>query len=100
MSANVTDLSKLVTWTVKIEMPNGHIRTVKQTVRFERTVTVDGTVTYSNYHVIGWNSFNKVFIPQRFGYKLIFSDGSKGIAKIDNVNADTSDTAIVVKYVK
>ena len=83
-------------------MPNGHIRAVKQTVRFERTVTFDtnGTVTYSNYHAIGRNSFNKVFIPQRFGYKLIFSDGSNGVAKVDNVNADTSDITIVVKYVK
>lgn len=62
LPANVKDLSKVVTRTVKIEMPNGHVRTIKQEVRFERTATVDanGTVTYSDYHVIGRNSFNEI----------------------------------------
>lgn len=102
LPANVKDLSKVVTRTVKIEMPNGHVRTIKQEVRFERTATVDanGTVTYSDYHAIGRNSFNKVFIPHRFGYKLIFRDGSNSVAKIDDVNADAGNTMIVVKYVK
>lgn len=102
LPTNVKDLRKVITRTVRIEMPNGHLRIVKQQVKFERTATVDanGIVTYSDYHAIDRNSFNKVFIPHRVGYKLIFSDGSNGVVKVDNVKADTSDTTIVVKYVK
>lgn len=97
LPTNVTEpLTKTVTRTVKITMPNGHVRTVKQSVKFERTATVkaDGTVSYSNWQAIGRAQFNKVFVPKRFGYHLT------GHADQVAVTADMTDSVININYVK
>lgn len=89
-------LTKVITRTVKIMMPNGHTRTVKQSVKFERTVTVNsvGHVTYCNWQAIGRAQFNKVFVPKRFGYHLA------GQADKLMVTADMVDSVVEIKYVK
>ena len=99
-------LTKTVTRTVKITMSNGHVRTVKQSVKFERTATVDsaGQVTYGNWQAIGRAQFNKVFTAKRHGYHLVITDASgkalSGVDKIDNVTAAMNDAVVSVKYVK
>ena len=99
-------LSKTVTRTVTITMPNGHVRTVKQSVKFERTATVnaDGTVSYSNWQAVGRAQFNKVFAAKRHGYHLVITDASgkalSGVDKINNVTAEMDDEVLNVKYVK
>lgn len=95
-SAVTEPLTKTVTRTVKITMPNGHVRTVKQAVKFERTATVkaDGTVSYSNWQAIGRAQFNKVFVPKRAGYHLT------GQADKLVVTADMTDSIVEIKYVK
>lgn len=99
-------LSKTVTRTIKITLPNGHVRTVKQSVKFERTATVnaDGTVAYSNWQAIGRAQFNKVFVPKRFGYTLKIADAGSGqlLDEITKtvVTPDMTDDTITVNYVK
>lgn len=107
LPSGVTEpLVKTVTRTVKITMPNGHIRTVKQSVKFERTATVqsDGTVKYSNWQAIGRAQFNKIFVPKRRGYHLVITDASgkalSGVEKINTVTAEMNDAVVSVKYVK
>ena len=99
---NVKDLTKVVTRTIVIVMPNGHRRTIKQRVTFERTATVksDGSVVYTDYQPVGHDAFNHIFIAHRFGYNLNFSDGSKSVARVNHVTADTPDQTIVVTYVR
>ena len=99
-------LTKTVTRTVKITLPNGHVRTIKQSVKFERTATVqsDGTVKYSNWQAIGRAQFNKVFVPKRRGYHLVITDTSgkalTAVEKINTVTAAMDDAVVNVKYVK
>ena len=107
LPSGVTEpLIKTVTRTVKITMPNGHIRTVKQSVKFERTATVkaDGTVSYGDWQAIGRAQFNKVFVPKRRGYHLVITDASgkalTAVEKINMVTAEMNDTVVNVKYVK
>ena len=107
LPSGVTEpLIKTVTRTVKITMPNGHIRTVKQSVKFERTVTVkaDGTVSYGDWQAIGRAQFNKVFVPKRRGYHLVITDASgkalTAVEKINTVTAAMNDAVVSVKYVK
>lgn len=99
---NVKNLTKVVTRTIVIVMPNGHRRTIKQRVTFERTATVksDGSVVYTDYQPVGHDAFNHIFVAHRFGYNLNFSDGSKIVARVDHVTADTPDQTIVVTYVR
>lgn len=97
LPSGVTEpLTKTVTRTVKITMPNGHVRTVKQTVRFERVVTVNsaGQVTYGNWQAIGRAQFNKVFVAKWHGYHLT--------GQVDKltVTADMTDSVVEIKYVK
>ena len=103
LPAAVTEpLIKTVTRTITIVMPNGRSRTIKQQVRFTRTATVtgDNKVTYGDWTSTGHDDFNKVHLANRHGYKLVFSDGSNGIAKVNHVTADTVDSNITVSYVK
>ena len=99
-------LVKTLTRTVKITMPNGHIRTVKQSVKFERTAIVDsaGQVTYGNWQAVGRAQFNKVFVAKRHGYHLVIMDASgkalSGVDKIDQVTAAMNDAVVNVQYVK
>ena len=97
LPSGVTEpLTKTVTRTVKITMPNGHTRTVKQAVKFTRTATVnaDGTVSYGNWQVIGRAQFNKIFVPKRFGYQL------SGQADKVAVTANMTDSVVEIKYIK
>ena len=107
LPSGVTEpLIKTVTRTVKITMPNGHIRTVKQSVKFERTATVNsaGQVTYGNWQAIGRAQFNKVFVPKRRGYHLVITDASgkalTAVEKVNTVTAAMDDAVVNVKYVK
>ena len=107
LPSGVTEpLIKTVTRTVKITMPNGHIWTVKQVVKFERTATVDGAghATYSNWQAVGRAQFNKVFVPKRRGYHLVITDASgkalTAVEKINTVTAEMNDAVVNVKYVK
>lgn len=107
LPANVTEpLSKTITRTVKITMPNGHVRIVKQSVKFERTATVnaDGTVSYSNWQAIGRTQFNKIFLAPRRGYKLMIKDQTgkalTSVDKLSQVTADMADQVVNISYVK
>lgn len=107
LPSGVTEpLTKTVTRMVKIMMPNGHVRTIKQSVKFERTATVDsaGHVTYGNWQAIGRAQFNKVFVPKWRGYHLVITDASgkalTAVEKINTVTAEMSDAVVNVKYVK
>lgn len=99
-------LIKTITRTIKITMPNGHVRTIKQSVKFERAVKVDsaGHVTYGNWQAIGRVQFNKVFLPKRHGYHLVITDTSgkalTDVTKVNNVTAEMNDEVVSVKYVK
>lgn len=95
--SNVDQLTKTVTRTVKIVMPNGHTRTINQRVKFDRVATVDsaGKITYSDWKAIGHDSFNRVFIPHYVGYRV---DGV--VNAVGNVNANDQNSVVMVKYVK
>ena len=90
-------LTKVVTRTIKIVMPNGHIRTIKQRVKFERNMTVDnaGKIEYGDWHAIGHDRFNHVFIPKRVGYRV---DGT--VNTVADVKASDADSIVTVRYVK
>lgn len=103
LPAAVTEpLTKTVTRTITVKMPNGRTRKITQSVKFQRTATItaDGKVTYSDYQAIGHDSFNSVFVAKHAGYQLKFSDGSQKISRIDHVTADTPVQDITVTYVK
>ena len=89
-------LIKTITRTIKVTMPNGRVRTVKQSVKFERTATVkaDGTVAYSNWQAIGRAQFSRVFVPKRAGYHLT------GQSDKLMVTADMTNSVVNIKYVK
>lgn len=100
-------LTKSVTRVIKITMPNGHLRTVKQVVNFTRRVTVnnDGTVTYSDWQANSRASFNKIFMAPRRGYHVVITDKKSGetltaVQAVKSVTADMPDSEIDVKYVK
>lgn len=90
-------LTKVVTRTIKIVMPNGKVRTIKQRVKFERNMTVDnaGKIEYGDWHAIGRSCFNHTFIPKRVGYRV---DGT--VNTVADVKASDVDSVITVKYVK
>ena len=90
-------LTKVVTRTIKIVMPNGKVRTIKQRVTFERNMTVDnaGKIEYGDWYAIGRSCFNRVFIPKRVGYRV---DGT--VNTVADVKASDADSVITVKYVK
>lgn len=90
-------LKKTVMRTVKIIMPNGRERVIKQEVRFIRNANAfgDGRVEYGDWHVIGSKGFNKVYIPERKGYKVIGK-----VDKVDDVKVTDEDSVVTVKYVK
>lgn len=96
--ANIGDLTKIVTRTININLPNGRVRAIKQNVQFIRTATVkaDGSIEYSNWQATGRTVMNKVFLPKRHGYHIVI-DGD--LAKM-NVTADMSNLAVNAKYVK
>lgn len=100
-------LTKSVTRLIKITMPNGHIRTVKQVVNFTRRATVnnDGTVTYSDWQANSRAAFNKVFVAPRRGYHVVITNKKSGetltsVDAVKSVTADMADAEIDVKYVK
>ena len=90
-------LKKMVIRTVKIIMPNGRERVIKQEVRFIRNANAfgDGQVEYGDWHVIGSKGFNKVYIPEHKGYKVIGK-----VDKVDDVKVTDEDSVVTVKYVK
>lgn len=100
-------LTKSVTRVVKITMPNGHLRTVKQVVNFTRRATVnsDGTVTYSDWQANSRASFNKIFVAPRRGYHVVITDKRSGkpltvVQAVKSVTAEMPDSEIDVKYVQ
>ena len=90
-------LTKVVTRTIKIVMPNGKVRTIKQRVKFERNMTVDnaGKIEYGDWRAIGHDHFNHVFIPKRVGYEV---DGT--VNTVADVKASDADSIVTVRYVK
>ena len=98
-------LTKTVTRTVKITLPNGHVRTVKQSVKFERTATVaaNGKITYSNWTGVGQTSFDRLFVPKRRGYRLVMTDNQgQTLTGVNQMVVDSTmdDAVINVKYIK
>lgn len=97
-------LTKTVTRTIKIIMPNGHVRLIKQNVKFVRTATVQSLinnptqneVVYSNWQPIGRPQWNKLFIPKHHGYKLVIN----GNCDQTPVNGASNDVIVNVQYVK
>lgn len=92
------ELQRAVVRRFSIQMPNGHTRTIKQTVRFTRTATVkaDGSIAYSDWQATGRSVWNKVFLPKHHGYHVVIDND---LAKM-NVTADMRDSIVRVKYVK
>lgn len=108
LPASVTEpLAKAVVRTIKITMPNGHVRTIKQQINFTRTATVDsqGQVTYSAWLATGRTQFNRFFIPKRRGYHVVIKDHATGkvfdqISKVAKVDPTMADCQVDVEYVK
>lgn len=108
LPASVTEpLAKAVVRTIKITMPNGHVRTIKQQVNFTRKATVDsqGQVTYSAWTAMGRTQFNRFFIPKRRGYQVIIKDHATGkvleqISEMAKVEPTMTDCQVDVAYVK
>ena len=80
-----------------LKKTNGRERVIKQEVRFIRNANVfgDGRVEYGDWHVIGSKGFNKVYIPERKGYKVIGK-----VDKVDDVKVTDENSVVTVKYVK
>lgn len=98
-------LTKVVSRTIVIHEVNGHVRRIVQKVSFKRTgkVNADGSETYGNWQATGRTQFNRVYIPQRFGYHIVMHNDQQKLAKINKVTgitADMNDEVITVSYVK
>lgn len=91
-------LEKTVSRIVHITMPNGHVRTVKQSVKFERTASVDsnGQLTYGVWYAIGCAQFNKVFVPRRHGYMIAIN----GDLNKQKVTSSMDNQIVNVEYNK
>ena len=106
LPSNVTEpLTKTITRTINITMPNGRVRKVVQQVNFVRTVTVaaNGKVTYSNWTGVGQTSFDRLFVPKRRGYRLVMMDNQdQTLLGVNQMVVDpTMDNVVIdVKYVK
>ena len=102
----VTDpLTKTITRTINITMPNGRVRRVVQQVHFVRTATVaaNGKITYSNWTGVGQMSFDRLFVPKRRGYRLVMTDKQgQTLTGVSQMVVDpTMDNIVInVKYVK
>ena len=106
LPSQVTEpLTKTITRTINITMPNGRVRKVVQRVRFNRTVTVTATgeVTYGNWAGVGQTSFNHLFVPKRHDYQLVMTDNHgqtlTGVNKM-LVDATMDNMVVNVKYIK
>ena len=98
-------LTKTITRTINITMPNGRVRRVVQQVHFVRTATVvaNGKVTYSNWTGVGQTSFDRLFVPKRRGYQLVMTDKQgQTLTGVNQMVVDpTMDNVVInVKYVK
>ena len=93
-------LTKLVTRTVNIVMPNRKVRVVHQQVRFERRAIVkfDGSVEYTDWQAIGSDRFNKLNVPKRKGWKLEITGGN--LDRVDHVKESDGNQVVTVKYVR
>lgn len=92
------ELQRAIVRSFVIQMPNGHIRTIKQTVRFTRTATVNaqGVVKYSAWQAIGRAVWHAVHFAGYRGYSLVID----GLPVTQNVTADTASQVVHVKYIK
>lgn len=98
-------LAKTITRTIMITLPNGKIKTIQQQVKFTRTATInsDGTVTYNDWQATNRPQFNKIFLPKHHGYQLVITQDNQPLTtinKLNNVTAKTTDSSIIVKYIK
>ena len=106
LPSSVTEpLTKTVTRTINITMPNGRVRRIVQQVHFVRTVTVvaNGKVTYSNWTGVGQTSFDRLFVPKRRGYRLVMTDNQdQTLIGVNQMVVDPTMNNVVinVKYVK
>ncbi|MDO4913226.1 MAG: YSIRK-type signal peptide-containing protein, partial [Bifidobacteriaceae bacterium] len=96
---NENDLNKTVTRTINIHVPKGAVQTVKQTVSFERTATIDqvtNNVEYSDWTVksgsaSSWPRYNA--IPTVTGYQA-----NRVFVNASAVTPDTNDTTVDITY--
>lgn len=98
-------LTKTITRTINITMPNGRVRRVVQQVHFVRTATVvaNGKITYSNWTGVGQMSFDRLFVPKRRGYRLVMTNNQdQTLIGVNQMVVDpTMDNVVInVKYVK
>ena len=106
LPSSVTEpLTKTVTRTINITMPNGRVRRIVQQVHFVRTATVvaNGKVTYSNWTGVGQTSFDRLFVPKRRGYQLVMTDKQgRTLTGVNQMVVDPmmNNVVINVKYVK
>ncbi|MFR0628477.1 mucin-binding protein [Limosilactobacillus mucosae] len=101
------DLNKNVTRTIIINLPNGTVQTLKDTVAFTRSADVDefdGTVKYNNWTSTNsnWNDRTSE-IPDVAGYTKLYqgTDGktlAESAVQRQAVNSDTPNSTVKVSY--
>lgn len=91
------ELQRAVVRSFVIQMPNGHTRTIKQTVHFMRTATVNarGVVKYSAWQATGRSVWHAVHFTDYRGYSLV----ADGLPVTQSVTADTASQVVHVKYI-
>mgnify|MGYP005793882865 CR=1 FL=1 len=94
-SVGYNDLNKTVTRTITFELPDGQIKTVKQTTTFTRHATVDevtDAVAYSNWSEQS-HTFDVVDVPTFDGW----TSSAKQITET-TVTPDSKDERVTVTY--
>ena len=101
------DLNKDVTRTIIINLPNGTVQTLKDTVAFTRSADVDevdGTVKYNNWTSTNsnWNDRTSE-IPDVAGYTKLYQDTdgktlAESAVQSQAVNSDTPNSTVKVSY--
>lgn len=92
------DLNRTITRTIIFKLPDGQIKTIKQTVRFVRSAEVDevdGRVVYSDWQAIDGDEMPSVAVPAVDGYLATTSS----IPELQ-VTPNSPNTTIVIDYAK
>lgn len=92
------DLNKTITRTIIFKLPDGHIKTIKQMVRFARSAVVDevtGQITYHDWQAIGDRELASVTVPALEGYTATMQ-----VIPSLHVTVDMHDLMVEVEYIK
>ena len=92
------DLNKMFTWSIVFKLPDGHIKAIKQMVRFARSAVVDevtGQITYHDWQAIGDRELVSVTVPALEGYTATMQ-----VIPSLHVTVDMHDLTVEVEYIK